>query len=150
MGQPIGLFVEAIGGDEDEAWRQNNKEVLTLMATSNTPSMSVDQQCYNTHFVLFNSIIAWCAISGVWCYIWSLVLYLVFYICRETDASYSSIQQPQKPLHSFTKTLKGSKILLVKQDSGWELHPSRSRSKMQRGYALPSPPCKKTRSSKLG
>ena len=112
MGQPIGLFVEAIGGDEDEAWRQNNKEVLTLMATANTPSMSVDQQCYNTHFVLFNSIIAWCAISGVWCYIWSLVLYLVFYICRETDASYSSIQQPQKPLHSFTKTLKGSKILL--------------------------------------
>lgn len=49
MRQPIGLFVQAIGGDEDEAWRQNNNEVLTLMATANTPSMSVDQQCYNQH-----------------------------------------------------------------------------------------------------
>ena len=48
---------------------------------------------------------------------WCGVLYLVCYICRETDASYSSIQPPET---DNTETLNGSTRLLGKQDNRWD------------------------------
>ena len=48
---------------------------------------------------------------------WCGVLYLVCYICRETDASYSSIQPPQT---ENTETPNGSTRLLGKEDNGWD------------------------------
>ena len=49
------MFVQAIGGDEDEGWRQNNNEVLTLMATANTPCLSVDQSSAIPNYKMFSS-----------------------------------------------------------------------------------------------
>ena len=103
MGQPIRMFVQASGGDgdEDEGWRQNNNEVLTLMATANTPCLSVDQSSANQtkmfssnttssaipHYLLSaaqyqsipasNPMTVWRALSGVWCCVWRVLLYLV-------------------------------------------------------------------------
>ena len=87
-------------------------------------------------------------VSGVKSCAW--FSYLVCYICRETDASYSSIQPPQT---ENTETPNGSTRLLGKEDNGWVdgavATISAKKDQDAERYALPLPR-KKTRLSKLG